>query len=149
MKKKGFTLVELMAVVAILLIFLAMIPLGINIKKSNRVSLEEFTGEVVRFINESRYYCINKNTSGKIALVKDSNEHFLKFSSNTEERMILYIPSNIKTITLPNTNGYDIRISINSDGVISGSGEINIINDEDKRKILGINSYSRGIYEKN
>ncbi|MEW8957343.1 type II secretion system protein [Clostridium sp.] len=147
MKKRGFTLIELMAVITILLIFMAMIPLGINIKGASREDLQEFTGSFVKFINESRYYCINKNVSGKIALVKEDNEYILKFLSGTENIMVLYVPSNIKTITLINTNSNDQRISVNSEGTLTGVGEINIISDEG-RKVLKIPFHSRGIYEK-
>lgn len=147
MKKKGFTLIEVIAAISILVIFFVSLNLSVDyIKKLQEPTLDEFFDTFVNSMYNARLYCINNESRGEIQQIKENGEMVIRFKSKRFELTKLYVPKDIDVL-IHDTNMYKRQITIDKYGSITPSKDIIIRNNEEER-IIKVNFYSRGMYEK-
>ena len=145
MKKNGFTLIEVMAVISIIVLFFTSINFSISyLYKLQEPSLDEFSDTIIKCINDARFYCINNEARGEIQQIEENN--VIRFRTANEELMRINVPKNIK-IYSTDTNNFKKGITIDKYGSITPVKDI-IIKSENKERRIKVNFYSRGIYEK-
>lgn len=145
MKKNGFTLIEVMAVISIIVLFFTSINFSISyLYKLQEPSLDEFSDTIIKCINDARFYCINNEARGEIQQIEEND--VIRFRTTKEELMIINVPKSIK-IYSTDTNNFKQGITIDKYGSITPVKDI-VIKSENKERRIKVNFYSRGIYEK-
>lgn len=145
MKKNGFTLIEVMAVISIIVLFFTSINFSISyLYKLQEPSLDEFSDTIIKCINDARFYCINNEARGQIQQIEEND--VIRFRTTKEELMIINVPKSIK-IYSTDTNNFKQGITIDKYGSITPVKDI-VIKSENKERRIKVNFYSRGIYEK-
>lgn len=145
MKKNGFTLIEVMAVISIIVLFFTSINFSISyLYKLQEPSLDEFSDSIIKCINDARFYCINNEARGEIQQIEEDN--VIRFKTTKEELIRINVPKDIK-IYSTDTNNFKQGITIDKYGSITPVKDIVIKSKNEERRIK-VNFYSRGIYEK-
>ncbi|MGL5416926.1 MAG: prepilin-type N-terminal cleavage/methylation domain-containing protein [Clostridium sp.] len=126
MKKKGFTMIEMMIVCTILIISLGTLQIsGYYIKDYKIKVIEEgFLNEVYSLINYGREKCIYKQSQGEIRHLKTAKE--IVFDTNgIEDDVTIKIPKEITYETLTklkiNSTGDLTAMSLNWNGKETGN----------------------------
>lgn len=125
MKKKGFTLIELIVVLAILAILL---PLGLNAYKSARdISLnlqkKSAIGEISNLLSFAKYYCRKNETAGQLQ-VQGKKKMVFKDDTDLKVKGMVTLPEGLFFTT-------NYVLTCTSEGMLSASS-IYIKNDSGK-----------------
>lgn len=137
MKNRGYTLIELIAVISIILILLGGGFTVINMLDSikRQVELEDAVYEVNSILSYAKAHC-RKNYSGG-SVVIDTVNNTIAFKARDENNVSVYIkkdvlPSSVK-ITAPTIEGSLIDVS--NKGYLNKAGTILITSKNETRKI--------------
>lgn len=114
--KKGFSLIELLVCLSITAVILAIfypsIKYFVNFKKN--CSVEVTSLSIHKFINNSRLYCIDMDTTGYIFFNIQENYMYLYINNKTQEKLYL---TNGNKLLQPNQK----YIEFNKNGFTSNS----------------------------
>lgn len=119
MKKRGYTLVELIAVMSIIAILATVSITGVSsiINIKNNMELDSVTYEIRQLLSMAKKYCRTNRLDGKIIIIQNDNK--ITFNAN----------GIIKSVNMP--EGIKIKksysININKEGYITDSLTITII----------------------
>jgi len=129
MKNKGYTLIELIAVMAIIAILLTSYGIGIKWYKSclNRIDTSYTQDSILIFITNSKHYCREKGSRGYISFDIVDNE--MIFFCDGKCRDKFQLPSEL---SLYGTNLMDNKIHIDNTGFTSDACTIKFKDREGK-----------------
>ena len=140
MKKKGFTLIELIIVMALIIILGTTSINTINFykKTSANIRTKEALYEIREFFSYSRKYCINNKISGDVVISKSNNGYSMNLiESNFKINRKLLVENMVFTegkYVIPQKT---ITIKINRFGILE-STSIYIIGENNLRYIITI-----------
>lgn len=134
MKKRGATLIEIIAVLGILTIFLSIGVLGIKIlkKRYEQVETKSYLYEIVNILSYGKVYCVNNNTYGNIKFINDENYLTVCLVVDINVVKSIEIRKNLKL--KPFNNGEDLKkisLNINPSGYVAPT-TINLINEDNE-----------------
>lgn len=148
MKKRAFTLIEVITVIAILSIISSITCIGINnyYELNNKLNFEATVSDVRRLISYGKQYCRRYKVMGDIIIDKYGKS--IKFRVSDINHGItkeIEMDKDIKITSKFNSN----NIEINEEGFIKTSGTINILyKDEYKKEIkIGVGNDIIGVKE--
>ena len=146
MKKKGFTLVELLAVIAILAILVIM-ALPAVLKMFNQARKDSFTNEVNTIIRTSRQQYLLSGGQAKTYSNAEGSTDTLNLTGNSRLKYLAAIDGNGKITKLQVTNG-DFQYNIeNAAGIdIAESSDVQAISELEESEILVITKESSFIF---
>lgn len=117
MKKRGYTLVELIVVISILLVLIPMMINGKAIYKLiDNITANSLKGDIASLISFAKHYSYNTGNTGKLEINNEKGEiYFIDTKSEISKNIIA-------KVTLP--KGYKFvegfKIPVSNKGVVSG-----------------------------
>ena len=126
MKKKGFTLIELIITLSILLLFTTIASTSIKSYKNRKININinKYTYDIKTLLSYSKSYCRKYKANGSLFI--NIRENSLKFSvlekNNPIERTI-YVEENFSLASNYKGNSF----SISKEGYIKEAGTISLI----------------------
>lgn len=132
MKRKGFSLIETIASISIILIFMSISMSMYKLKTSleEDIDISNYIYEVQNLITYGKSVCKTKDKYGKIIVdIKENNIRFIESWDNIEKRVQL--SKNIKVIS-------QLTIYITSEGKMEKGATISLLDKEKKCYNLSI-----------
>lgn len=113
--KKGFTLVELIITLSILLLMTTMSTLGFRGFSSikNSLKVKEFIYEINDGITYGRLYCIDNNSKGKFEIIESEGISYLRLENASGVINEVKLES---ALTIDRNENANFSINIESDG---------------------------------
>jgi prepilin-type N-terminal cleavage/methylation domain-containing protein len=121
MKKRGFTLFEIVAVLGILSILFSIGVLGIKAFKERyrQIEIKSFVYSITDMLSYGKMYCVSENIAGSVCFMND--EDYLKVSLVTGMKVVRTIEL-LKVMKLkPFENGEEVKnlsLKINQSGYV-------------------------------
>lgn len=131
-RKKGFTLIETIASISILLIFMSISMSMYKLKTSleNDINTTNYIYEIQNLITYGKSICKEKENYGKIVVsIKDNNVRFVEGFDNIEKKVQL--PSNLRVVS-------QSTVYITPQGKIEKGITISILDKDNKRYNISI-----------
>ncbi|WP_300380786.1 prepilin-type N-terminal cleavage/methylation domain-containing protein [Clostridium sp.] len=126
MKKKGFTLIELIITLNILVLITTITSTSIKAYKNRKtnININKYTYEIKTLLSYSKSYCRKYNANGNLFInIKENSFKFSVIEKDNPIEKTIYIPNGFSVIS--NYKGNSFYVS--KEGYIKEAGTISLI----------------------